>query len=106
QASATARTGHRRGPSGRRPRTEDASQHPSPGGPSGRATMKFAIVIERAGRNWSAYAPDVPGCVATGKTADEARDRLREAIRLHLEGMREDGQAPPVPTTVTDTIEV
>lgn len=68
--------------------------------------MKFAIVIEKAARNWSAYAPDVPGCVATGRTADEARDRLRDAIRLHLDGMKEDGQSPPAPTTVTDYVEV
>ena len=68
--------------------------------------MKFAILIERARRNWSAYVLDVPGCVATGRTAEEARARLGSALRLHLEGMREDGVKPPVPTTVTDYVEV
>jgi predicted RNase H-like HicB family nuclease len=68
--------------------------------------MKFAIVIEKAEDNWSAYAPDLPGCIATGRTAVEARDRLRDAIRLHIDGMQEDGETPPVPTTLTDTVEV
>lgn len=68
--------------------------------------MRFAVLIERCVRNWSAYAPDVPGCVATGRTAAEARDRLRDAIRFHFDGMREDGQSPPAPTTVTDYVEV
>ena len=50
-----------------------------------------AIVIEKAGRNYSAYAPEVPGCVATGLTAKEAEIRMREALVLHLKGMAEDG---------------
>ena len=68
--------------------------------------MRFAIIIEKAKRNWSAYVPDLPGCVATGRTAKEARARLGAAIRLHIDGMREDGQKPPAPTTVTDYVEV
>jgi predicted RNase H-like HicB family nuclease len=50
-----------------------------------------AIVIERAGRNYSAYAPEVPGCIATGTTAKEAEDNMRSALELHLRGMAEDG---------------
>jgi predicted RNase H-like HicB family nuclease len=50
-----------------------------------------AIVIERAGRNYSAYAPEVPGCIATGATAKEAEDNMRSALELHLKGMAEDG---------------
>ena len=50
-----------------------------------------AIVIERAGRNYSAYAPEVPGCIATGATPKEAEDNMRSALELHLHGMAEDG---------------
>ncbi len=58
--------------------------------------MRYAIVIENAGPNFSAYVPDLPGCVATGATIDEVQREIREAIELHLEGMREDGD--PVAT--------
>ena len=68
--------------------------------------MRFAIIIEKAKRNWSAYVPDLPGCVATGRTTKEAREKLGAAIRHNLDGMREDGQKPPAPTTVTDYVEV
>jgi len=68
--------------------------------------MKFAIIIEKAKRNWSAYVPDLPGCVATGRTANAARERLKDAIRLHIDGLREDGEKLPAPTTVTDYVEV
>ena len=50
-----------------------------------------AIVIERAGRNYSAYAPEVPGCIATGATPKEAEDNMRSALALHVQGMAEDG---------------
>lgn len=60
--------------------------------------MHFAIVIEQAESNFSAYAPDLPGCVATGKTLDEVERAMREAIAFHLEGMREDGLEPPTPS--------
>jgi predicted RNase H-like HicB family nuclease len=50
-----------------------------------------AIVIERAGRNYSAYAPEVPGCIATGATPKETEDNMRSALELHLHGMAEDG---------------
>ena len=54
--------------------------------------MRYAVVVEKAEGNYSAYVPDLPGCVATGATPDEAGRRIREAIRLHLDGLREDGR--------------
>ena len=57
--------------------------------------MKYAIVIERGERNYSAYVPALPGCVSTGATLDELKRNIREAIVLHLKGMREDGERPP-----------
>lgn len=51
---------------------------------------RFLVVIERAEENYSAYAPDLPGCVATGETREEVEQNMREAIRLHVEGLRED----------------
>lgn len=56
---------------------------------------KFLIVIEKAGDNFSAYAPDLPGCIATGKTREEAEGQMMEAIELHIHGMLEDGL--PIP---------
>jgi predicted RNase H-like HicB family nuclease len=54
------------------------------------ATSGYAVIVEQAGRNYSAYAPDLPGCVATGKTVAETLERMRGAIRLHLQGLAED----------------
>ena len=67
---------------------------------------KYAIVIEKAERNYSAYAPDVPGCIATGATVEETRRKLMEALTSHLELMREAGEAIPEPSTVTDYVQV
>jgi predicted RNase H-like HicB family nuclease len=58
----------------------------------------YAIVIEKAALNHSAYVPDLPGCIATGATIEETESLLREAIELHLDGMREDGLPIPPPT--------
>ena len=60
---------------------------------------KYAVVIERGRDNLSAYAPDLPGCVTTGKTVEEVEQNIREAIELHREGMHKDGEAIPEPTT-------
>jgi predicted RNase H-like HicB family nuclease len=68
--------------------------------------MRYAIVIEKSERNYSAYVPDLPGCVATGATPDEVKSEIRDAIELHLEGMREDGEAIPLPTSRVDVVEV
>ncbi|MDE0208092.1 MAG: type II toxin-antitoxin system HicB family antitoxin [Candidatus Tectomicrobia bacterium] len=59
--------------------------------------MKYAVVVEKAENNYSAYAPDLPGCIATGKTKAEATRNLREAIALHVEVLREDGLPVPEP---------
>jgi predicted RNase H-like HicB family nuclease len=67
---------------------------------------RYAIVIEKAPSNYSAYVPDLPGCVATGATVEETETLLREAIDLHLEGMREDGLAIPEPASVVEYLEV
>ena len=67
--------------------------------------MRYAMIIETGKRNYSAYIPDLPGCVATGKTVEEVRQRIREAVELHLAGMREDGLPIPQPTTLADYVE-
>ena len=61
--------------------------------------MIYAVVIERAEGNYSAYVPDLPGCVAVGDTIEETEREIQGAIRFHLEGMREDGIAIPEPVT-------
>lgn len=68
--------------------------------------MKFAVVIEKAESNYSAYVPDLPGCVATGDTLAETESQIREAIELHLQGMKEDGLPIPEPSSAVDYIEV
>lgn len=67
--------------------------------------MRYAIVIEKATDNYSASAPDLPGCIATGATVDEVEREMAEAIQFHLDGMREDGLPPPQPTSVVDYID-
>lgn len=67
--------------------------------------MKYAIVLEKAKGNYAAYVPDLPGCVSTGKTLEEAERNIRDAIRLHLEGMKEDGLAAPPPSAVCEYVE-
>ncbi len=62
-------------------------------------TYRFLIVLENAGKNFSAYSPDLPGCVATGKTREEAEKNMYEAIQLHIEGLREDGLPIPESTS-------
>lgn len=68
--------------------------------------MRYAVVIEKAGSNYSAYVPDLPGCIATGSSVAEAEASIREAIVLHLAGMREDGTPIPPPSSRVDYIEV
>lgn len=68
--------------------------------------MRYAIVIEKAASNYSAYVPDLPGCIATGATIAEVEEQIREAIVFHLEGMREDGVSPPIPESHVEYIEV
>ena len=68
--------------------------------------MRYAIVIEKAARNFSAYVPDLPGCVATGTTAEEAEAQIREAIQFHLEGLRQDGRPIPAPSSRVEYVDV
>ncbi len=68
--------------------------------------MRYAIVIEQAEANFSAYVPDLPGCVATGATIAETEQAIREAIEFHLEGLRDDGEPIPPPTSRVDYVEV
>ncbi|MBV8720884.1 MAG: type II toxin-antitoxin system HicB family antitoxin [Candidatus Eremiobacteraeota bacterium] len=67
---------------------------------------RYAVVFERSGTGYGAYVPDLPGCVAAATTLQEAEDLIREAIEIHLDGMREDGDDVPPPTTVAEMIEV
>ena len=68
--------------------------------------MRYAIVIEKAENNFAAYVPDLPGCVATGFTIEETEQQLREAIDLHLRGMRQDGLPIPEPSSSVDYVEI
>jgi predicted RNase H-like HicB family nuclease len=68
--------------------------------------MRYLIIIERGEHNLSAYVPDLPGCVATGDTQDEVLARMRDAIEMHLEGMREDGEPIPTPSSTPEYIDV
>ena len=68
--------------------------------------MKYAVVIEKARSNYSAYVPDLPGCVATGSTIVEVEKEIREAIEFHIEGMRQDGESVPEPSSSVEYIEV
>jgi len=68
--------------------------------------MRYAIVIEQAQGNYSAYVPDLPGCVATGATVTEVEAEIREAIAFHLEGMREDGNPIPQPSSQVEYVDV
>jgi predicted RNase H-like HicB family nuclease len=68
--------------------------------------MRYAIVIENAGRNFSAYVPDLPGCVATGATLEEVEREIREAIEFHLDGLREDGSPIPPPSSAVRYVDI
>ena len=68
--------------------------------------MRYAIVIENAGGNYSAYVPDLPGCVATGATVEATERAIRRAIELHLAGLREDGSPIPPPSSRVEYVEV
>ena len=68
--------------------------------------MRYAIVIEKGERNFAAYVPDLPGCIATGQTIEETEQQIREAIDLHLRGMREDGLSIPEPSSSVDYVDI
>ena len=68
--------------------------------------MRYAIVIEKVEGNYSAYVPDLPGCVATGATVAEVESQIREAMVFHVEGLREDGLPVPAPASQVEYVEV
>ena len=68
--------------------------------------MRYAIVIEKSENNYGAWVPDLPGCVAVGDTVEEVEQLMREAIELHLAGMREDGDPIPPPVALVNYVDV
>ncbi|WP_441243779.1 type II toxin-antitoxin system HicB family antitoxin [Tardiphaga sp. 768_D3_N2_1] len=67
--------------------------------------MRYAVVIEKTDNNYSAYVPDLPGCVATGDTVKIVEAEIRDAVRFHIEGLKEDGLPVPAPTSIADYVE-
>jgi len=68
--------------------------------------MRYAIVIEKAESNYSAYVPDLPGCIATGANIQQVEAEIREAIEFHINGLREDGSQIPLPSSQVEYIEI
>jgi len=67
---------------------------------------RYAVVIEKTGTGFGAYVPDLPGCVSTGRSLEETELNIRAAIEFHLDGLRDDGDPIPDPTTVTVLVDV
>ncbi len=67
---------------------------------------EYTVILEQGARNWSAYVPDVPGCVSAAKTRDETEQLIAEALAFHLEALRADGQPIPLPTTLATRVSV
>ncbi len=67
---------------------------------------KYLVIFEKANGNYSAYSPDMPGCIATGKTRQEAEKNIKAAIAFHIEGLAKDGLPVPEPASFTEYIEV
>ena len=68
--------------------------------------MRYAIVLEKTNTNYSAYVPDLPGCIATGLTVEEAENEIKAAIAFHIEGLIEDGLEIPKPVSIVEYLEV
>jgi predicted RNase H-like HicB family nuclease len=68
--------------------------------------VRYAIVIEKTERNYAAYVPDLPGCIAMGKTIEAVQRNMRGAIEMHLAGMREDGDPIPSPSSLVEYVDV
>jgi predicted RNase H-like HicB family nuclease len=73
--------------------------------PEGEAVMCYAIVIEKADGNYSAYVPDLPGCVAAGSSIKVVEQKIRDAIRFHIDGLKADGLPVPLPTSIADYVD-
>lgn len=72
----------------------------------GKKVFKYPVIIEKAENNYSAYSPDLPGCVSTGATLKEALSRMRDAIQFHIEGLKKEGLDIPEPSTKVKYIEI
>jgi predicted RNase H-like HicB family nuclease len=68
--------------------------------------MRYAVVVEEGEKSFGAYVPDLPGCAAVGETREEVLELIQEAIEFHIEGLREDGQPVPEPSSSIEYIEV
>lgn len=68
--------------------------------------MRYLVVVEKGPSSYGAYVPDLPGCIAAGESKDEVLALIREAIEFHLEGLREEGQPIPAPSSTSELIEV
>jgi len=68
--------------------------------------MKLLVIVEQTPTGFSAYSPDLPGCIATGSSHSDVEQRMREAIEIHLEGLRAEGEDPPQPHTYATVVEV
>lgn len=68
--------------------------------------MRYAVIIEKGEKSYGAYVPDLPGCVAAGNTVEEAKELIREAIEFHIEGLKENGEPVPKPSSSIEFIEV
>ena len=68
--------------------------------------MRYAVIIEQGETSYGAYVPDLPGCVAVAETKDEVMSLIKDAIEFHLEGIKQEGQAVPIPSSVTEYVEV
>jgi len=71
-----------------------------------RCGMRYTVIYEKSRTGWGAWLPDLPGCIATGRTLPTVKRRIREAVALHLHGMREDGERIPRPSTQADQVEI
>jgi predicted RNase H-like HicB family nuclease/predicted RNA binding protein YcfA (HicA-like mRNA interferase family) len=83
----------------------DVEQHIEAGWCLGREVMRYAVVIENAGGNYSAYVPDLPGCIATGPTVEAVETEITAASRFHIEGLQADGLPVPAPSAVAEYVE-
>ena len=68
--------------------------------------MKYLVIYEKSADGWGAYVPDLPGCVAAGETRDEALKLIREAIEFHIEGLKQEGQPVPPPSSTSEVVDV
>jgi predicted RNA binding protein YcfA (HicA-like mRNA interferase family)/predicted RNase H-like HicB family nuclease len=80
-------------------------QHTQAGRYEGEAVMRYAVVIEKANGNYSAYVPDLAGCVAAGPTVEAVEAEIRAAIQFHISGLKEDGQPVPPPTSLAEYVD-